>query len=57
MDSQRASHAQPTVITYDEMTGLGGEERGVDIVYLDFGKAFGTVSHKILTKKLVKLTP
>jgi len=26
----------------------------VDIVYVDFSEAFGTVSHKILTEKLVK---
>lgn len=54
MDSQRRSHAQPTLVTYDEITGLGDEERAVDIVSLDFSKAFSTVSHEILKKKLVK---
>ncbi|KAK4818869.1 hypothetical protein QYF61_021074 [Mycteria americana] len=39
---------------YDETTGLVDEGRAVDIVYLDFCKAFDTVSHKILIKKLLK---
>ena len=38
---------------YDQMTGLVGEGRARDIVYLAFSKAFGTVSHKILTDKLL----
>ncbi|KAK4824713.1 hypothetical protein QYF61_017939 [Mycteria americana] len=33
---------------YNETTGLVDEGRAVDIVYLDFSKAFDTVSHKIL---------
>ena len=42
------------VITfYDEMTGLVDKGRAVDIPYLDFNKAFDTVSHKILTDKLL----
>ena len=42
------------IIFYDEMTGLVEEGRAVDIVYLDFSKAFDTVSHKIFMKKLMK---
>ncbi|GAB0177598.1 mitochondrial enolase superfamily member 1 [Grus japonensis] len=38
---------------YDGMTGWMDEGRAVD-VYLDFSKAFGTVSHNILTGKLRK---
>lgn len=34
------------------MTGLADEGKAVDIAYLDFGKAFDTVSHKFLTDKL-----
>ena len=30
----------------DEMTGLVDEGRAVDIVYLDFRKAFDTISHR-----------
>ncbi|KAM9591200.1 putative nicotine oxidoreductase isoform 2-T3 [Morphnus guianensis] len=38
---------------YDEMPGLVDEGRAVDIVYLDFRKAFDPVSHKILIEKLL----
>lgn len=31
---------------YDEMAGLIDERKAVDIVYLDFRKAFDTVSHR-----------
>ena len=33
---------------YDDMTNLADEARTVDVVYLNFGKAFDTVSHLIL---------
>ena len=39
---------------YNEMTGLVGEGRAMDIVCLDLSKAFSTVSHMILLKKLMK---
>lgn len=35
----------------DEMTGLLNEGRAVDVVYLDFSKAFDTASYGILTDK------
>ncbi|GAB0207649.1 mitochondrial enolase superfamily member 1 [Grus japonensis] len=42
------------LLTCDEMTGLVDEGRAVDIVYLDFRKAFDTVSPKIFIDKLLK---
>lgn len=33
---------------YDGMTGLVDEERAAGVVYLDFSKAFETLSHNIL---------
>jgi len=39
---------------YNGMTGWVDEGRAVDVVYLDFSKAFDTVSHNILTGELRK---
>ena len=39
---------------YDGMTGWGDEGRAVDVVYLDFSKAFDSVSQNILTDRLRK---
>jgi len=39
---------------YDGMTGWVDERRALDVVYLNFSKAFDTVSHNILIDKLRK---
>jgi len=41
----------------DDMTGWVDEGRVVDVIYLEFSKAFDTVSHKILLGKLRKCGP
>jgi len=39
---------------YNGMAGWVDEGRAVDVVYLDFSKAFNTISHNILLGKLRK---
>jgi len=41
-------------VFYHGMTGWVDEGRAVDVVYLDFSKAFNTVSHNVLLGKLRK---
>ena len=41
---------------YDDLNGFMDEGRTVNVVYLNFSKAFGTVSHNILIDKLLEQT-
>lgn len=49
------SHLTDLITFYDEMTGLIGEGRAVDHVYLDFSKASNTISPNILTGELMEV--
>ncbi|KAK4825794.1 hypothetical protein QYF61_002378, partial [Mycteria americana] len=49
----RENIPQERLVLY-EVTGLADEGRAVDALYLDFRKAFNSVSHNILIDKLTK---
>jgi len=52
MDSPRKSCLANMITFCDKTTGLVSEWKSVGIAYLDFRKAFDTVSCKILMEKL-----
>jgi len=51
---RRVESGSSSATFYDGMTGWVDEGRAVDVVYLDFSKAFDTVFYNILLGKLRK---
>lgn len=52
--SKRKSCLTSLTTFYNEICVLANERKAVDIVYLDFSKAFDTIPRKVLIEKLLK---
>ncbi len=51
----RRSYLTNPIVAEELITGMTAQGEPVDVVYLDFSKAFDSVCHRLLVKKMVAM--